>query len=273
MYICPTPLGNLEDITLRVLRVLKEADYVAAEDTRRTRKLLSYYDIHTPVLSFHQHSSQNRVQKLVAMISAGKNMALVSDAGTPGISDPGQALVAACIAEGIEVDPLPGPCAAIVALSASGYPLASFTFQGFLPRKDLDKAVASLAAIEHPVVVYESPRRIVKLLRSINEYMPQREMVMGRELTKKHQQILRGTARELLPALEEGDLERGEFTVVLGPWRSEEPSWSPSEVLDRVRAHVLAGASTRDAVALVSAEIKLPRRQIYAIVNKSKQDL
>ena len=112
--------------------MLKEADYVAAEDTRRTRKLLSYYDIHTPVLSFHQHSSQNRVQKLVAMISAGKNMALVSDAGTPGISDPGQALVAACIAEGIEVDPLPGPCAAIVALSASGCPLASFTCQGFL---------------------------------------------------------------------------------------------------------------------------------------------
>lgn len=272
LLICPTPLGNLEDITLRVLRVLREADLIAAEDTRRTRKLLGYYEIHTPVISYHQHSSPQQRDRLVEMVLAGKNLALVSDAGTPGISDPGQELVASCLAQGIEVDPLPGPCAAITAVSASGFPLASFTYHGFLPRKGLEKVVASLTRIEHPVVLYESPRRILRLLESLNSYMPERELLLARELTKVHQQMLRGKPAELLEQISAENLERGEFTIVLGPW--QQPALQPDgeRLLATVEDYIAQGLSTRDAVTRISIETGLPRKQVYNAVNKKKQD-
>jgi 16S rRNA (cytidine1402-2'-O)-methyltransferase len=246
-------------------------DYIAAEDTRRTRKLLTHYGISTATISFHQHSAGVQLDRLLTLLQGGKNVALVSDAGTPGISDPGQALVAACIAENIPVDPLPGPCAAVTALSASGYPLASFTFHGFLPRKGLDAAVAALANCSHPVVVYESPRRVRMLLEHVAAHMPQREVLLARELTKFHQQLLRGTAVQLLQELTP-DLERGEFTVVLGPWTPAPKEWSEDQLLAKVEDYLAQSISTRDAVALVSAETGCSRRHLYILVNKKKQD-
>ncbi|MDD2281765.1 MAG: 16S rRNA (cytidine(1402)-2'-O)-methyltransferase [Eubacteriales bacterium] len=269
LYICPSPLGNLEDITLRVVRVLREADLIAAEDTRHSKKLLAHYDIHTPITSFHQHSSQRQTEKLVAAMLSGKSVALISDAGTPAISDPGQILVKACIDQGIEVDPLPGPCAAIVALSASGFPLASFTFRGFLPRKGMDKAVAGLAEIEHPVVLYESPRRIVPLLFSLNQHMPERDLLLARELTKLHQQLLRGKAAQLLDQVRAEELERGEYTVVLGPGQGNHPQ--PDVDLVALAAKYLGqNMSTRDAADRISYETGVSRREVYKLLNKKK---
>ncbi len=271
LYICPTPLGNLEDITLRVLKILKEAGLIAAEDTRRTRKLLTHYDITTPIISFHQHSTPQQLERLITALLKGKDIALVSDAGTPGISDPGQALVAACVVQGIDVDPLPGPCAAVAALSASGFPLASFTYHGFLPRKGLDAAVEALTGYLHPVVLYESPRRVEKLLQSIAVHMPRREILLARELTKIHQQLLRGNASQLLSQLSPG-IQRGEFTVVLGPMVLTSQQWSESQLLAKVREYTRQSFTTRDAVAQVSTETGFPRRELYSIVNKKKQD-
>lgn len=269
LYICPSPLGNLEDITLRVIRALKEADLIAAEDTRQTRKLLAHYDIHTPVTSYHQHSSPGHTEKLVAAMLAGKNLALISDAGTPAISDPGQFLVKACIEQGIEVDPLPGPCAAIAALSASGFPLAAFTFRGFLPRKGIDKAVAALATIEHPVVLYESPRRIVPLLSSLNQHMPERDLLLARELTKFHQQLLRGKPAQLLARVQAEELERGEYTVVLGPGQGSPPR-GDADLLALANKYLGQNMSARDAADRISSETGMPRREVYKFLHKKK---
>lgn len=270
LYICPSPLGNLEDITYRAVRVLKEeVDLIAAEDTRRTQVLLAHYGIRKPVTSFHQHSGAAKTEKLVQGMLQGKNVALISDAGTPTISDPGQALVAACVEAGLTVDPLPGPCAAIVALSASGFPLGSFTFKGFLPRKGLDKAVAALAQIEHPVVLYESPRRIVKLLTCTERLLPARSIFLARELTKVHQQLLRGNSTELLARIRSDGLERGEYTVVLGP-NNPEPTGPDSLLPVLAEKYLAKNMTVRDAALRISAETNLSRRQVYNYLHKKK---
>jgi 16S rRNA (cytidine1402-2'-O)-methyltransferase len=203
---------------------------------------------------------------------SGKTVALVSDAGTPGISDPGQQLIAACIANDIEVDPLPGPCAAIAALSGSGFPMAAFTYQGFLARKGLDRAVSGLASIDHPVVLYESPRRIVKLLEALAQHMPGRDILLVRELTKLHQQLLRGKAATLLDQVKSDNLERGEFTLVLGPWQREVSLPGIEDMQIMVEAHMADGMSARDAISKVSAETRANKRELYKVTNKKKQD-
>ena len=270
LFICPTPLGNLEDITLRAIRVLSEVDLIAAEDTRHTRKLLARYNIETSITSYHQHSSLGQQQRIIREILEGKTVALVSDAGTPGISDPGQQLILACVASGIEVDPLPGPCAAVTALSGSGFPMASFTYQGFLPRKGLSQAVADLASIEHPVVMYESPRRVAKLLEALALHMPDREVLLARELTKVHQQLLRGKPGELLETVITDNLQRGEFTIVLAPWHQEVAKPGVEELQAMVEANLAKGMSPRDAVAMVSASTGTNKREIYKMANKKK---
>lgn len=269
LYICPSPIGNLEDLTVRCIRILKEVDVVAAEDTRRTGVLLAHYGIKTQLLSFHQHSGPGRLQRLVAAMLAGKTVALVSDAGTPGISDPGQALVKAAIELDIEVDPLPGPCAAITALSASGFPLAAFTFYGFLPKKGLANAVRSLKQVLHPVVLYESPRRIGTLLSLIEAQMPERELFLARELTKYHQQLLRGRPAVLLNKIVTEELAKGEYTVVLGPSQAEPPQLNEDLPL-LAKKHLEAGLSPRDAAREISAETGIPRQDIYRFLHKKK---
>lgn len=274
LYICPTPLGNLEDITLRVLRVLAEVDLIAAEDTRHSRKLLNHYDIDKPVVSYHQHSSPSRERDIISQLLQGRNVALVSDSGTPGISDPGQSLVAASIQAGIDVQPLPGASAAITALAASGFPLARFTFYGFLPRKGRAKIVREIAQISHPVVLYESPYRVEKLFNILAKTMPQRPALAARELTKVHEQLLRGTVNELAKQTDWQSVARGEFTIILGPWQkpsSKQPN--DAELSARLDQLLDQGMSVKDACHQISDATGVSRRRLYAIANQKKQDV
>lgn len=268
LYICPSPIGNLEDCTLRVLRVLREVDFIGAEDTRQTRKLLSHYNIQTPMVSYHQHSGPGQTEKLIEALLSGKNIALISDAGTPTISDPGLVLVQACLSHEIEIDSLPGPCAAITALAASGFPLASFTYKGFLPRKKLEKEVMALAAQGDPIVLYESPRRIAALLTLLQRHMPDRDVVLAREISKLHQQYLRGKPFQLKEQVETENLARGEYTVVLGPYAVAPIQAENVEAL--VDKYLTADISTKDAAARLKEETGLPRREAYRLLHKKK---
>jgi 16S rRNA (cytidine1402-2'-O)-methyltransferase len=216
IFVVATPIGNLEDITLRALRVLKEADLIAAEDTRHTRKLLAHFDIHTPLTSFYQHQQFRQAPALIRGVLEGKNLALVTDAGTPGISDPGAWLVHEALAAGIEVTPVPGPSAAVALLSASGLPTDAFVFEGFLPVKGGRKRrlLESLAGEERTLVFYESPHRLGKTLALMLEVFGARRAVVGRELTKLFEEVRRSTLDELARHFAEGQV-RGEITIAV----------------------------------------------------------
>ncbi|MGH7266137.1 MAG: 16S rRNA (cytidine(1402)-2'-O)-methyltransferase [Candidatus Rokuibacteriota bacterium] len=223
LYVVATPIGNLEDISLRALRVLREADLIAAEDTRRTRTLLARYDIGTPTTSYFEHNKLRRGPALVARLRAGARVALVTDAGTPGVSDPGFHLVRLARAAGVRVVPVPGASAVVTALSAAGIPGDRFVFEGFLPVKRGRRLtrLRELAALGRPVVLYESPHRVRAALEAIGEAFGPVEVVLARELTKQFEEFRRGTPAEILAAL--GDAEpRGEVTLVVGVAR--EPS-------------------------------------------------
>lgn len=216
LYVCATPIGNLEDITIRVIKTLEQVDLIAAEDTRRTVKLLNRYEIKKPIVSYYEHNELTREEDLIKKLSEGLSIALVSDAGTPGLADPGYRLIKRCIDEDIEVEVLPGPCAAITALIASGLPTDKFLFYGFLPRKkgQLRKVLVSLKDENKTIVVYESPHRIINLLNELDEVFGERKIVLTRELTKKFEEILRGTAKEINLKLSKGK-PKGEFVLVI----------------------------------------------------------
>ena len=234
LYIISTPIGNLEDITLRALRVLKEADLILCEDTRVTGKLLSHYGIRAPTLSYHQHSRLERVGEIARLLAEGKNLALVTDAGTPGISDPGNELVAEIVRQmrDVKVVPIPGPSALTAVASIAGFPMDRFTFFGFPPaKKGRKKFFEQIAQSEYPVVFYESPYRILKSLselqtiRDTKYQIQDTRVVVGRELTKKFEKVYRGTIAEVMKQLG-GQEARGEFVVVVGPVRSKKLSVS-----------------------------------------------
>lgn len=216
LYIIATPIGNLEDITLRALRILKEVDFVLCEDTRVTRTLLNHYQITTPTLSFHQHSDKFEVEKLVCLLREGKNLALVTDAGTPGVSDPGGVLVAEAVKQfgaEVKIETIPGPSALTAAIAISGLPMEKFLFLGFLPhKKGRQTLLKKIAESEYPVVLYESVHRISKLL---NELLGQDyQLVVGRELTKKFETVYRGTVEEVVSQLKPMEV-KGEFVVII----------------------------------------------------------
>jgi len=217
LYLCATPIGNLEDITVRVLRILKEVSIIAAEDTRHTRKLLSYYDIHTPLTSYHEHNKTEKGPKLISRLYQGQDIALVSDAGTPGISDPGQDLVALAVMEGIRIVPVPGPSAVITALVCSGLPTDKFVFEGFLPRVKKARAVTleKIVAEDRTVIFYESPHRVVRTLQEIRKLAGERPIAVARELTKVYEEVVRGTLSSVIEKFVINQ-PRGEFVVVLG---------------------------------------------------------
>ena len=222
LYVVGTPIGNLEDITLRAIRVLKEVDVIAAEDTRVTRTLLNHYEITTPLASFHEFSGPAKVRRLVERLGS-QDVALVSDAGTPGISDPGFPLIRAAIEAGIEVVPIPGPSATLTALVVSGLPMHAFTYLGFMPRKSGERRRLLESIAEAPLtqVLYESPHRLLAALTDIVAVLgPDRPLAVGRELTKKFEEITRGSAAEVLERFQRR-APRGEFTLVIGP-----PDWS-----------------------------------------------
>ncbi len=216
LYMVSTPIGNLEDITLRALRILKEVSLIAAEDTRLTRKLLTHYDISTPTVSYYEHNSFTRIPKIIDHLNTGKDVAVVTDAGTPGISDPAYKLIRAAIESGNRIEAIPGPSASITALTASGLPTDRFIFEGFLPHKKGRKAkLTRLSAIEATVIFYESPKRIVRTLKDILEFMGDRPAVIGRELTKLHEETIRGNVSKLLSHFTQ-KTPRGEFVIMIG---------------------------------------------------------
>ena len=215
LYIVATPIGNLQDITLRALETLRAVDFIICEDTRLTKRLLERHQIDKPTISFHQHSSGEKTSYIIEQLKRGQQAAFVSDAGTPGVSDPGNQLVAAAVSAGITVVPIPGPSALTTALSVAGIATDSFLFLGFPPhKKGRQTLLRSIAAEPRVVVLYESSHRIVKLLGSLAELAPDRTVVVGRELTKIHEEIFRGTAREAFEHFSAGE-QRGEFVVII----------------------------------------------------------
>jgi 16S rRNA (cytidine1402-2'-O)-methyltransferase len=216
LHLVATPIGNLEDITLRALRTLTECDLIAVEDTRRTGQLLKHFGISTPMLSYHQYNEARRCDEIVRRLQQGDTVALVTDAGTPGISDPGERLVKAAVAAGVRVEPVPGPCALIAALTASGLPTEEFHFIGFLPHKSGQrrKRLEVLKSIPGTLVLYESPYRVEKLLEELTQVFPEQNVVLARELTKKFEEFSRGRPAELLHAAGERPL-KGEFVFLI----------------------------------------------------------
>lgn len=218
LYIVPTPVGNLEDITLRALSVLKEADVILAEDTRTSSVLLKHFDIHNNMQSYHKFNEHKAVEHLVERLKAGETMALISDAGTPGISDPGFLLARECVRSGVEVQCLPGPTAFVPALVASGLPCDKFVFEGFLPqKKGRQTRLKLLAEEERTIVFYESPYRVVKTLQQFKEFLgPERNVAVCREISKLHEQTVRGTVDEVLQYFTTTE-PKGEFVIIVGP--------------------------------------------------------
>jgi 16S rRNA (cytidine1402-2'-O)-methyltransferase len=251
LVVCPTPIGNLEDVTLRVLSALREADVVACEDTRRTRVLLDRYGVSGQLVSYHEHNEQARSAELVERMRSGAVVALVSDAGMPLVSDPGYVLVHACVAAGLPVEVLPGPSAAITALVASGLPAASWVFAGFLPRKkgELSRLFASSSGT---VVAFESPRRVPATLALLASVDGAREVAVCRELTKAHEEVVRGTAAELAERYADAP-PRGEVVLVLGPATAETGDADAAPAgLEALRRLVDAGAHPRKAAGVVA---------------------
>ncbi|MBU0612802.1 16S rRNA (cytidine(1402)-2'-O)-methyltransferase [Patescibacteria group bacterium] len=213
LYTVATPIGNLEDITFRAINILKEVNLIACEDTRHTLKLLNHYDISKPLISYHQHSKVSKIDHLIEELKAGKDIAIVTDAGTPGISDPGQVLISKAVEKGIRVIPIPGPSAVIAALSAAGVPTDAFIFLGFLPlKKGRKRIIESFKDEKRTIVLYESPHRIEKLLGELKDVLEDRKIVVARELTKMFEEIIRGTVSEVQERLK---IIKGEFVVIV----------------------------------------------------------
>jgi 16S rRNA (cytidine1402-2'-O)-methyltransferase len=258
LVVCPTPIGNLEDITLRVLSVLREADVVACEDTRRTRVLLDRYGVSATLVSYHEHNERERSAQLVKRMGAGETVALVSDAGMPLVSDPGYVLVRACMAAGLAVEVLPGPSAALAALVASGLAADTWRFVGFLPRKKGD--LAAIFAAPETVVAFESPHRLAGSLAALAAIDPSREVAVCRELTKLHEEVVRGTAAELAERYAAKE-PRGEIVLVIGGATAAEGDLGAA--LDALRRLVDAGAKARPAAAVVSELTGVPANALY----------
>lgn len=264
LYIVATPIGNLEDITHRALRILKTVDVIAAEDTRHTRHLLARYQIDTQLTSYHDHNKDEKAPVLIARLLEGKNVALVSDAGTPGISDPGYVLINLAINQKIPVVPIPGATAAIAALSISGLPTDSFVFEGFLPAKQMArrKRLQELAKEERTVIFYEAPHKIVKTIEDMLAVFGDRKAVVTRELTKVHEETIRGAFSEILTHLRSGTI-KGEFTVIVHG-ASAEPHRQDIDTAEYLQNLILhRGLSKKEAISVAAEELGLPKKTVY----------
>jgi 16S rRNA (cytidine1402-2'-O)-methyltransferase len=265
LIVCPTPIGNLEDVTLRVLAALRDADVVACEDTRRTRVLLDRYGVKAKLVSYHEHNERARAAELVGRMRGGTVVALVSDAGMPLVSDPGYVLVQGCVAAGLAVEVLPGPSAALAALVASALPADSWRFAGFLPRKanELRRAFAA----PDTLVAFESPRRVAASLKALADLDPDRPVAVCRELTKLHEEVVRGTAAELATRYAT-EAPRGEIVLVVGG-APEAPGPSP-EAVDAARRLTAAGAKPRTAATVVAELTGAAANDLYAAITSKR---
>ena len=261
LYVVATPIGNLEDITLRALRVLQEVKLIAAEDTRKTRRLLNHYDIKTPMTSYYEH---NKLAKLDYILNQLKenDVALVSEAGMPGINDPGYELIAAAAKQNIKITPIPGASAGITALAVSGLPTDKFTYIGFLPSRSSARrrALESIAGEPGTIIALEAPHRLAAALEDIIDVLGDRRLAIGRELTKLHEEVFRGTVRE---AIKHFTLPRGEFTLVIEGRKAKGRPALTETIENQLRQLQLTGARAKEAVAVVAMETGLPRKSLY----------
>ena len=266
LYIVATPIGNLEDITIRALRVLREeVNAIACEDTRQTQKLLEHFQIRKPMLSYHEHNEASRAAEIVERLSNGDSIAIVTDAGTPLISDPGYRAVVAAIDAGFQVVPLPGASAALTALAASGLAVDQFRFIGFLPPKTHARRQVfdELKTETATVIAYESPHRILESLSDLAEVLGDRRVVLGRELTKLHEEFLRGTASEIHAELAARDSVKGEITLVIGRASEQRVEGDPKDVVSRLEQQ---GLDRMEAIKAAAKQMGLPKRAVYLAV-------
>jgi 16S rRNA (cytidine1402-2'-O)-methyltransferase len=265
LYIVATPIGNLDDITLRALRVLKEVDVIAAEDTRHTRILLSHYDIHTPLTSYHEHNEKTKAQELVAQLRQGQNIALVSDAGTPAISDPGFRLVVEALRAGIQIVPIPGPSALIAVLSASGLPTDRFVFEGFLPAKKRQRRerLQALRGEQRTLIFYEAPHRLKDALEDMHQALGDRHAVLAREVSKIHEEFRRGSISELLGALG-GEALRGEVTLIVGG-ATAVSAVDEDRLTAEIRELKSQGLRVKEIAEVLGEKFGYPKKEIYRL--------
>jgi 16S rRNA (cytidine1402-2'-O)-methyltransferase len=270
LHVVSTPIGNLEDITYRAVRILKEADWIACEDTRTTGHLLHHYGIQTRMVSCHDHNEAERVPELVARLIGGEKGALVSDAGTPLVSDPGFRLVRTAIEAGVRVEPVPGASAVLSALAVSGLPTDQFHFAGFLPHKQgqRQRLLESLREEEATLVFYEAPHRIVESLSDIAGVLGEREIVVARELTKLHEEVLRGTAEAIRTTLDSRDSVRGEFVVLVA--KADGAQTGGLSVEEAIARLEQAGIPKMDAIKTVAKERGLNKRDVYKLVSSDR---
>ena len=269
LYLCATPIGNLGDITYRAVELLRTADLIAAEDTRHTRGLLAHYDIHTPMTSYHEHNKDRKGPELIARMQAGETIVCVSDAGLPGIADPGGDLARRAIAEGIPVTPLPGANAALSALICAGLPLEGFTFVGFLPRKEKKRRelLARVAAYPETLIFYEAPHRLRETLDALAESLGRaRQACAARELTKKFEEFRRAPLGELLDYYRENE-PRGEFVIVVaGADENAADDGEEMSLIEHYAAHIAAGLDKKEAMRRTAQERGISRRDVYQAV-------
>lgn len=271
LYLCATPIGNLDDMTFRAIKILREVDLIAAEDTRHTRKLLTHFDIHTPLIRCDEFSEETAGKKISEMLLSGKSVACVSDAGLPAISDPGAKLVKLAINSGIKVCPIPGANAALSALICSGLDTKNFTFAGFLPKtgKNRREVLQKFSSREETLIFYEAPHRLQKTLKDLAEFFGERQAVLARELTKIHEEFLRGTLSEL--AENPGEI-RGEFVIVVEGKifdGDEKNSGEEKNFLDAYEEFIQSGIEKKIAIRETAKKFNLPRREVYnAIIDR-----
>ncbi|ACL70777.1 16S rRNA (cytidine(1402)-2'-O)-methyltransferase [Halothermothrix orenii] len=278
LYICGTPLGNLEDISFRAIKTLKEVDLVAAEDTRRTVKLLNYYDISTPLTSYHEHNEEKKSEELINKLEEGQKIALVSDAGMPGISDPGLILIQKVIDRGFKVIPVPGPTAAVSALVVSGFDTDRFVFEGFLPRrgKTREERLKDIKNEKRTIIIYESPHRLKKTLRDLHTYIPERRIALIRELTKVYEEKMYGTPSELLEEATKRKI-KGELVIVIEGGVKENQTgrdFGSLSVVDHIKMLMDKGYTKKKAIKEVSRVRGLPKKEVYkkAVVIKARPE-
>lgn len=277
LYPCATPIGNLSDMSPRAIEILKKVDIIAAEDTRRTSKLLNHFEINTKMISYHEHNEKKRAEELINKIENGINLALVSDAGTPGISDPGYEIIKKAIKNKIEVVPIPGPNAALLALTASGMDMSSFVFLGFIPRKGEERSefLKSIQKEEKTSIIYESPYRVLDTLKELKEFMENREIALIRELTKVHEEKIYGTAAELINKLESRKI-KGEIVLVIEGRKAEEKEgWEELTIVEHVRLLMENGYTKKKAIKEVANLRELAKSEVYekAIVIDAREYL
>lgn len=272
LYLVATPIGNLSDITFRAIDTLKACDYILCEDTRHSLRLLQHYEIHKPLKSFHKFSEASKEDDTIQDLKAGRVIALISDAGTPGISDPGTRLVQRCVKENVPVQAIPGPCAAIAALSSSGLDTDVFQFVGFLPKKkqELRSALQEIGAYKGTTVCYESPNRLMEVLETIQELYPEKEIAVARELTKKFEEIQRGTATSLLAYWSDKEV-KGEIVLLLSGQKDVTiPDWHNLSPEDHVRfLEDTYKLSKNDAIKMAATLRGVPKRDIYNRLHKN----